>query len=688
MRRAGVEFFVVAGLGIAACALAMPVFSQDPAVIEKVEVTGHYATGVGSSDAASAGVITSQLIDDRPLLRPGEVLEYIPGMIVTQHSGAGKANQYFLRGFNLDHGTDFATTVAGMPVNMRTHAHGQGWTDLNFMIPELVSRIDYFKGPYYAAQGDFATAGAANIRYFDSKKSGLVETTGGSEKYGRALAVSSAPLATGEMVYGLEVFHNNGPWENPDNYRKLNGVLRYSHPLGEARWSVTAMGYRGRWNATDQIAARAVEDGRIGRFGAIDPSDGGKSSRYSLSADYETTLAGGRLRTTLYGIRYYLSLFSNFTYYLDDPVNGDQFNQIDDRRIFGSNGSWSRAETIFGLPTTNTMGWDIRQDRLDPLGLYSTVQRERLSTTRQDKVRETSYAFYLQNQIQWTDWLRTIAGLRGDRYEFKVNSDKLANSGRRSAGIGSPKLSIVLGPWNKTEYFVNYGEGFHSNDARGTTLRVDPRTGEPGDQVTPLVRTRGGEIGLRTEIVPGLQSSLALWTLKFDSELVFSGDAGTTEAGRPSKRSGIEWSNRYAPNRHLLVDLDLAVTRARFGNDDPLGNYIPNALQAVAAGGVTVHDAGWWTVSLFGRYFGPRPLIEDNSVKSRSTILFNAQATYRLSKALRLRFDLFNIFDRKADDITYYYTSRLRSEPAEGVNGVHFHPTENRTMRVGALYDF
>ncbi len=675
-------------LGMAACMVVLPAFSQSPPVIEKIEVSGHYENRVGTSDAASAGYITPQLIEDRPLLRPGEVLEYIPGMIVTQHSGAGKANQYFLRGFNLDHGTDFATTVAGMPVNMRTHAHGQGWTDLNFMLPELVSRIEYFKGPYYAAQGDFATAGAANIRYFDSMKQGLAELIGGSEKYGRALAVGSAPFAAGNLVYGLEAFHNNGPWENPDNYRKLNGVLRYSQPLGEGRWSVTAMGYRGRWNATDQIAARAVEDGSVGRFGALDPSDGGESHRYSLSADYESTLAGGRLRTTLYGIRYYLSLFSNFTYYLDDPVNGDQFNQVDDRRIYGWNGSWSRPTTLFGLPMTNTVGWDIRQDRLDPLGLYSTAQRERVSTTRVDKVRETSYAAYVENQTQWTPWLRSVAGLRGDRYEFRVNSDNPANSGSRSAGIGSPKLSFIFGPWAKTEYFINYGEGFHSNDARGTTIRVDPKAGEPSDQVTPLVRTRGAEIGLRTEIFPGLQSSLALWNLKFDSELVFSGDAGTTEAGRPSKRSGIEWSNRYAPNPWLLVDLDLAWTRARFSDDDPVGNYIPNALRAAAAGGITLHNLGPWTVSLFGRYFGPRPLIEDNSVKSGSTTQFNAQATYSVSKALRVRFDVFNIFDRKADDITYYYTSRLRGEPAEGVNDIHFHPTENRSFRLGLLYNF
>lgn len=656
--------------------------------IDRVEVTGHYDNSVGSTDAASAGVITPQLIDDRPLLRPGEVLEYIPGMIVTQHSGAGKANQYFLRGFNLDHGTDFATTVAGMPVNMRTHAHGQGWTDLNFLIPELVSRIDYFKGPYYAAQGDFATAGAAQLHYADALKQNLVEITGGTERYGRLVTVGSAASGPGNLVYGFEAFHNNGPWENPDNYRKYNGVLRYTLPVSTGQLGLTAMAYSGRWNATDQIPRRAVEGGLINRFGAIDPSDGGHSSRYSLSADHEQALAGGRLQTNAYALRYYLDLYSDFTYFLDHPEGGDQFNQTDDRKIYGWNGKWSRSDEFFGKQMQNTLGWEIRQDRIEPVGLYDTTHRVRTATTREDRVKEMSYAAYLENQTQWSEWFRSIAGIRADTYRFRVASDLSENSGTRTASLGSPKVSLIFGPWQKTEFFINGGYGFHSNDARGTTTTIDPKTGESIEPVTPLVRTKGGEIGTRTELIPGLQSSLALWYLKFDSELVFVGDAGTTEAGRPSKRYGVEWSNRYKPVPWMLMDLDLAWTRARFADSDPVGNFIPNALRGTAAGGITVRDLGPWTASIFGRYFGPRPLIEDNSVRSGSTTLFNAQATYNLSKSVSLRFDVFNIFDRQSDDITYYYTSRLPGEPLEGVNDVHFHPTESRAYRVGILYRF
>jgi len=681
----------IAAINVATTVLAIAaagVQAQEVARLPPVEVTGHYESAVGTTDAASAGVITPQLIDDRAILRPGEVLEYIPGMIVTQHSGAGKANQYFLRGFNLDHGTDFDTYVAGMPVNMRTHAHGQGYTDLNFLIPELVSRIDYFKGPYYASEGDFATAGGANISYFRSMKQNLAELTGGSYEYGRALVAGSAEAGPGQFLYAFEAYHDNGPWDVPENYRKYNGVLRYTLPVGDGRLGVTAMGYDGKWAATNQIPLRAVNQGLVGRFGSLDASDGGTSHRYSLSADYDAAVGGGRLLTTAYAISYYLDLYSNFTFFLNDPVHGDQFNQLDDRKVYGWNGSWSRADTLFGHPMRNSAGWDIRQDRIAPIGIYDTVRRARLDTVREDNVRETSFSAWYENQIEWNEWFRSVVGIRGENYRFNVDSNVSQNSGSRTASMGLPKLSLVFGPWQKTEFFVNAGEGFHSNDARGVVATVDPRTLEPIDSATPLVRANGAEIGTRTEIVPNLQSSLAFWYMTLGSELVFSGDAGTTEPGRPSKRIGVEWSNHYTPRPWLLLDLDLAWTRARFSDDDPAGNHIPEALQATAQAGVTLQNLGPWTASIFGRYFGPRDLVEDGSVKSNSTTVFNLQATYQINPSTRLRFDVFNLFNANAADITYYYTSRLPGEPAEGVNDLHSHPMESRSFRVGLLYNF
>ncbi|HUL90998.1 MAG TPA: TonB-dependent receptor [Burkholderiales bacterium] len=655
---------------------------------QTIEVIGHYETGLGTTDAASAGVITRQAIDDRPLLRPGEVLELVPGMIVTQHSGAGKANQYFLRGFNLDHGTDFATSIDGMPVNERTHAHGQGYTDLNFLIPELVTRVAYEKGPYFAGAGDFATAGSAEFHYSRPPRPGLAEVSIGSGRYGRALLSQSGEAGTGRWLYALEAFHDDGPWQVAQNYRKYNAVARYTLDVGEASLGVTAMGYHGQWYGTEPIPRRAVDAGIVDRFGSLDSSDGAETHRYSLSVDYASNAMAGRLESTAYAIRYALDLYSNFTFFLQDPVHGDQIEQSDSRLTSGWNGRWTGATTLAGVSMTNMLGWDLRNDRIDPVALRHTEQRQRLETVREDRVDETSGAVYAQNESQWTDWLRSIVGIRAERFAFRVASDVAANSGSRGAGIGLPKASLVVGPWRETELFLNAGEGFHSNDARGVLSTVDPATGAQVASATPLVRAKGVEIGAKTEAVPGLQSSIVLWQLKLGSELVFSGDEGTTEPSRPSKRVGIELSNHYAPRRWLLMDLDVAWTRARFTDDDPSGNYVPDSLEWTAQGGITVRELGPWTFAISGRYFGPRALTADGSIRSSSTTLFNLQASWNLSRNALLRLDIFNLFDRRADDITYYYSSRLPGEPAAGIADFHFHPMEPRAVRVAWLWHF
>jgi len=661
---------------------------QDLQVLAPVEVSAHYDNSVGSSDAASEGVITPQLIEDRPLLRPGNLLDYVPGMVVTQHSGAGKANQYFLRGFNLDHGTDFSTWVAGMPVNLRTHAHGQGYTDLNFVIPELVSRVDYWKGPYYANIGDFSSAGGASMHYYDEMKQGIALGTGGDYGYARALLAGSAPSGPGILTYGLEALHNNGPWENPDNYRKYNAVLRYVMPAGDGKLAFTAMAYQGMWNSTDQIPLRAVNDGLIGRYGAIDASDGGESQRYSFSVDYSATLAGGQFQTTAYWFKYRLNLFSNFTYFLDDPVNGDQFEQADDRNVFGWTGSWTKAGELFGSATRNTLGYELRQDRIDPVGLYATRQRERLSTTRQDDVVEGSIGIYAENDTQWNEWLRSVLGLRYDWYRFNVDSDNPENSGNVTSGIVSPKASFIFGPWYRTEYFLNAGYGFHSNDARGVTAKVDPKTGDPVDPATPLVRSKGAEVGARTEAIANVQSSLALWYLKLGSELVFEGDAGTTDVGRPSQRYGVEWNNRWRPLPYVFVDLDVAWNHARFTDDAPEGNYIPGAPDSVISAGIAIDKYGPWSAALFLTYIGSYPLIESNAVRSSPSTVVDGQVGYQITSSTKVRLDVFNLFNAQTNDIEYYYTSRLPGEPPEGVDDVHFHPGEKRSFRVTLSYSF
>ncbi len=647
---------------------------------QTVMVLGHYDNAIGSADAASQGAVTARLLESRPTLRPAEVLEFVPGVIVTQHSGDGKANQYFLRGFDLDHGTDFATTVDGMPVNMVSHAHGQGYSDLNWLIPELVDRIAYRKGPYFADEGDFASAGAAHIRLFDTLPRGLASLTLGAHGYRRGLLADSATLALGRLLYALEAAHNDGPWRNPEKFHRLNGVLRYSFGDDAARSSVTAMGYAAGWNATDQIPQRAVDQGAVNRFGALDSTDGGNTARYSLSYDTERTLDDGGLRFNAYAIRSRLDLYSNFTFLLDDPVHGDQFEQAEHRTVLGLGASRRWHTDWGGRDGTTTLGLQLRHDRLDPVGLYRTEARQRLGTVQQSTVRETSLGLYLQNDTPWTPWLRVVAGLRADRYRFRLASSIADHSGSRSAGIVTPKLALILGPWQKTEFFIDYGHGFHSNDARGTTVAAAA--------VTPLVRSRGGELGLRTEIIPGLQSSLALWQLRLASELVFSGDAGDTEASRASRRQGLEWNNHYRARPWLLLDADLALSKARFTGHDPAGDRIPGAIAKVASLGATVTQRGPWSGQFQLRYFGPRPLVEDGSLRSKSTTLAYLRVGYRFSNDLKLAVDVFNLFDRQASDIDYAYTSRLRGEAAAGVDDIHFHPVEPRSVRLTLTANF
>jgi outer membrane receptor protein involved in Fe transport len=662
--------------------------------LDTVTVQGNYDNAVGTSDAASQGSVTARLIESRPTLRPAEVLEFVPGVIVTQHSGDGKANQYFLRGFNLDHGTDFATFVDGMPVNMPTHAHGQGYSDLNWLIPELVSRIDYKKGPYYADEGDFSSAGAAHISLFDGLPKGLASLTVGEHQYERALIAKSLKLEDGNLLYAIEAAHNNGPWDNPERFHRLNGVLRYSFGNDANRSSITAMAYSAGWNATDQVPQRAIDEGLIGRFGAIDPSDGGQTARYSLSYNNERTLDNGGLKINAYAIQSRLDLFSDFTYNLENPtpLNADQFEQAEHRRVIGGGISRSFNTKIGSADSTNTIGASVRYDRLDPVGLYGTVQRQRVSTTQEATVREANIGLYAENSTQWSRWFRSVAGLRFDDFHVDVNSSLASNSGTKSASLASPKLALIFGPWNKTEYFASYGYGYHSNDARGATESITPKEGLPADPSPLLVRSKGGELGLRTELVPGLQTSLALWQLKLGSELVFSGDAGDTEASGASKRYGVELNNHYIATRWLLLDADVAVSRAHFdegqGDAPNIGRYIPGSVNTVVSLGATVTELGPWFGQFQLRYFGPRPLIEDDSQRSKATTLAYLRVGYKFTPDLKLALDVFNLFDRQASDIDYYYTSRLPGEPAAGVAGVHSHPVEPRSIRLTLSANF
>lgn len=661
--------------------------AQEDKALKPVVVQTSRTSQLGEAATANTGVVTQEQLDARTVYRPGELLEVVPGLVVTQHSGEGKANQFYLRGFNLDHGTDLRTTLDGMPVNQRSHGHGQGWTDLNFLIPELATLLDYRKGPFYAAEGDFASAGAVGIRYADSLKNGLASISLGQNGYRRTLLADSPPLSHGRLLYALELFQNDGPFVVGDNFKKANGVLRYSEGTAAQGFNVTAMAYNtNRYHATDQIPKRAVDAGLLNRFDAIDQTDGGKVSRYSLSSAWHRVTDTTATQVNAYAIRNHLDLYSNFTYFLDDPVNGDQFNQKDQRVTSGLNASHTWNTRLLGRDGENTVGLQLQNDHIRN-GLYNTAAQRRLATTRQDKVVESSIGVHFENTTRWTNTFRTVAGLRTDGYRFDVASDNPLNSGKKNENITSPKLNLIFGPFAKTEFFAGVGRGFHSNDARGTVINVDPQSGDPVNQVPGLVKAKGAELGVRSEIIPGLQTAFSVYRLDFDSELIFVGDAGNTEAGRPSRRTGFEFSNYYKPNRWLTVDADIAFAKARFKDTDPVGQRIPGSVEGVASVALAVDHLGPYFGALQLRYFGPRPLVEDNAVRSQKTVTLNGRVGYKINPKLKIELEGFNLLNTRASAIDYVYTSQLRGE-ASPVDDVHFHPIESRSFRVTLVANF
>ncbi|MBM63445.1 MAG: TonB-dependent receptor [Acidobacteria bacterium] len=637
---------------------------------------------VGIATSASVGAVTAEQLASRPIMRPGEVLETVPGFIASQHSGEGKANQYYLRGFNLDHGSDFATTIAGVPLNESSGAHAHGYSDANFLIPELVSGVQYTKGPYFAEHGDFSAAGSANINYANVLDQPLLSVSTGGQGWARVLAAASPEVGSGNLLVGLETSKNNGPWVLPDQMRKVNGVIRYSQGDQRNGVSVTGMAYTANWNATDQIPRRAVTGGMISRYGNVDPTDAGRTGRYALSVE---SLRSGVNRSTLltgYVLHGRLNLFQNFTYFLENPVDGDQVEQEGRRIVYGGKAVHRRLGNMGQFPVESAIGLSFRRDAVGTVGLYNTIARLRSNTIRNDTVGQTAVGLFGQSEIEWSRYFRTQLGVRTDLYRYAVTAQRQLNSGTGSSGIVTPKVTAVFGPWQGTEFYANYGRGYHSNDPRAATTRVDPMSGDPVAGEDPLVPARGYEFGARTVAVPRLQSTLAWWHLSFDSELVFVGDAGIAEASRPSERNGVEWTNYLRFTDWFVGELDLSVASARFADLDPAGNYIPGALDRVIAAGVTVPRAQRVFGSLRLRHFGPRPLVEDNSVKSPPTTIWNGEFGVNLSDRADITFEGFNLLNSNVSDIDYFYTSRLQGEPLGGVDDIHFHPSLPRMARV------
>lgn len=672
-------------LGVACAAGIHPlqVAAQDEAaVIEELVVWGRSLQLLGSADSASQGVVGYADFSTRPLARVGELVEVVPGMIATQHSGPGKANQYFLRGFNLDHGSDFSTFFEGMPVNFRTHAHAQGYMDLNFIIPEIIERVDFKKGPYSANTGDFSLAGTSSMKTYDTLERGFVEVTAGSGDEIRVVAANSFSTEQGSLLYALEHQQTNGMFVLDQDVRKYNGLLKYTGEIDGIPSQLTLTAYDSEWISTNQVPQRAVASGQIDRFGFIDPDLGGQSHRYSLSGRFEL----GEWDLTAYASAYYMSLINNPTYVLNDPINGDEFEQEDERLLFGGSLLRKGAFDFLGLQAASLVGAEARYDDVQELNLFNTRSRVRYDSVREDDAQELSLSAYAESEFMVSEKLRLTTGLRVDYIRFDVEALRPQNSGSDNDALLQPKFGLAYRLADSLEFYANYGHGFHSNDVRAAVNRIDPITGEDTEAQDILVEGRGGEIGFRYDNLRGFNVTLTAFELATDSELVFVGDAGTTEPSDPTRRSGVELNAFYSINDRLVIDFSAARASGHFRGLPDGENSITDAHENVAAAGLSYVGTQGITASLRLRYFGDAALTEDESLMKEDSTLVNAGVSYAFG-AWEMGIDALNLFDAEDDDIAYFFESRLPGE-LEAVEDIHFHPSNPRIIRAMLRYSF
>jgi len=673
---------------------------QPVTMMEPVEVEGRARDLIGITSSASQGEVGQPEFQYRPLSRVGELIETVPGMMATQHSGSGKANQYFLRGFNLDHGTDFATWVDGIQMNMPTHAHGQGYMDLNSIIPELVDKVEYGKGPYYANAGDFSTAGYARMSSMDHLDKGFVKLTGGSYDYYRLVAADSEKLGGGTLLYAGEFQYYNGAWQTPEDTQKFNGMLRWT--LNEGNWGLSVFGkaYHNSWTATNQIPLYAVQTEGWNLFQSGSPTDGGISNRYSVSTNFWGKGDNWKNDFNAFVLYTDLDLYSNFTGYLVNPTLGDQMEQKERRWEGGANGEQTWFNQWFGFDMDNTLGFQLRHDSISGLGLNQTVNRVVWQQDTLHNVSETMGSIFVNNKTQWLSKFKTVTALRGDFLGFDVTSLLASdpNSGSKYSGIFSPKLSLIFGPWAKNEFFINMGYGFHSNDVRGSTNAII--TGGATSVVTsPLTRQRGAEIGWRSEYVPGLNTTLAFWYLHSGSELVWAADQGTNDPTGPSNRYGVEWTNYYKPVSWATLDADFAFSQARYTNVPSDQSWVPNAVhQVITAGAVFDLTHGFFATTRV-RHMGGVPLTVDGTLTQGNTTLVSMGLGYQ-NDDYKFELDAFNLLNSKQNDIAYAYQYRTLTDvqlginaPGQGVNsnpngGIVLHPVEPQMFRFSATLKF
>lgn len=672
---------------------------EDP---ELIEVSGRALKAIGSAMAGSSGTVGYEDLKNRPIARVGEILEVVPGLIATQHSGTGKANQLFLRGFNLDHGTDFATSVDGIPLNMRSHGHGQGYTDLNIVIPELVERVDFKKGPYHLNVGDFSSAGSADISSYNRLDNNFARATFGEFGYGRVVLANSFDLSRNtHLLTAIEGQRYDGPFEIEEDLEKVNGLIKLSGQNVGVDWLISLSGYHANWRATDQIPQRLIEDGSLDAFGSIDPDLGGNTTRYSASA--QLTTENGHIEA--YFVDYDFQLFSNFTYFLNNsfffktrssrleedqvvehPYHttasvGDEIEQIDRRQLYGAEASYS-FDIGGPLAMDLEVGANFRQDDIDEAGLHGTQTRVRHTLIRSDTISSTGYGGYAKASGE-IGRLRFETGVRMDSLQVDVLATLSLNSGSAKDTIFSPSASLAYQISDQIEIYANYGEAFHSNDARGTTITIDPVSRNLVDSVPLLVKSRGTEIGLRFE-TSSLKTALVGFWLDLDSELVYVGDEGTVEAQGASRRYGFEASLYWQATDWANLFANYSYTKARFRDVDE--GYIPNAVPSVLSAGLEVEPLDNLKTSLILRRVGSAPLTEDNSVRSSTTTTLNWGSYFSVER-FRFGLEVLNVLDSKDADISYYFESQLLGEFFP-IADVHTHQMEPRQLRVSLEVSF
>ena len=659
--------------------------SSDIAEMSNITISGNAQTGGAVS--ASMGTVVAEQIAQRPISRAGEILETVPGLIVTQHSGEGKANQYFLRGFNLDHGTDMATFIDGMPINNRTHAHGQGYTDINFIIPEMIESLDYSKGPYYGKEGDFANAGAVRMHSKSSMDDTLIKIGFGQFGYQRVLLAGGTNdlFSDGDrFIAALDTTRYDGPWDVAQEQEKYSAMAKYTFGNAVNGGNISFMGFDNTWTATDQVPQRYIDNGGD-RYDSLDDTTGGDSHRYSISYEGWHDIAGKSLLSNVYVVDYGLDLFSNYTYAID-PVNGDQIRQYDERKIIG-------GSLLFDvLPTAKgewQLGMDVRHNNIGDVSLSATTKRDVREVLIRHKVEETGLGIFLQNNHNWTNTFRTQIGARIDYLQADVENRLTGEKSDANDSMVSPKFNAIYSATETTHIFFNYGQGYHSNDARGFSEGSRATNGK----ADVFARSEGADIGVQSQLTDTLQLAASLWWLTLDSELVFVGDNGETEASDKSERKGVEASIFWQPQSWLIIDSDVALSQARLQPSGQSDQYIPGAIERVFSLGVAVHDFGQWDAGLRLRHFGDFALNEDNSERADAVTMLNAQLGYDFTTSLSGSVEVLNITNEEGNDITYLYDSRLpavNGNPAEvtDVEDVHLHPTEPRMVRASLAYRF